>query len=185
MEKKTWHEIFDDWEWEQVHKLPDYLQSIYWTIKRNVSKYYWDIREYPRRFYERRTKGFDYRDMWSLDIPIAKFIAPRLREFRDHYGSAPMDFYEQDPNDPSGINTSDEAYERADRKWKEVLDKMLYSWEHLAKYEDWDLSLEGVDNIVTGDPKYEEWKTANYDVHLKKMEEGFALFAKFLGALRD
>jgi hypothetical protein len=41
-------------------------------------------------WWQRRTRGFDDRDTWSLDYTIAKFAAPRLRLFAQKTFSFPV-----------------------------------------------------------------------------------------------
>ena len=42
-----------------------------------------------RWWWQRRTRGFDDRDLWSLNTTIAEFMAPRLRAFSSHPCSYP------------------------------------------------------------------------------------------------
>ena len=67
-----------------------FLENIWYSIQRCL----WAItpkykgrsifnREYWKMFWERRTKGFDISDTWSLDYTLTKFIAPRIRRFID------------------------------------------------------------------------------------------------------
>nr|DAD65583.1 MAG TPA: hypothetical protein [Bacteriophage sp.] len=62
---------------------------------------------------QRKTRGFDDSELWSLDCTICKFIAPRLKAFIKHSeGSCPGKFYDN-PDE-----------------WAVVLNKMLYAFEH-------------------------------------------------------
>lgn len=90
-------------------------------------KKYWEsfekhadgIRDLPlhlKWFWQRRTRGFDDRDLWNLDNTIIQFIYPRLKVFRDwqceHGYSYPSDL------DPAS--------------WLEVLNKMTKAFELLS-----------------------------------------------------
>lgn len=167
------------------NEMPDWMQNIYYTCKRNLSKWYWDIREYPKRKYQRLTRGFDYRELWNLDYTIAKFVAPRLRHFRNYnaLGVTPGCMIKFD--EKTGMPL-DDPENLAHKEWLNILDKMLYSFEHLAKEGDWDLSLNGIENgdIISGNLKWEQWSNAN-KIHHEKMNEGFELFGRYLGALWD
>lgn len=66
-----------------------------------------------KHWWQRRTRGWDDSDTWSLDFTIAKFVLPRLKRFRE------IDF-----GHPS--NTSEEA-------WYKILDKMIYAMEFNAR----------------------------------------------------
>jgi hypothetical protein len=42
-----------------------------------------DIPRHIRWWWQRRTRGWDDRDLWSMDYTIAKFVLPRLKKFRE------------------------------------------------------------------------------------------------------
>lgn len=66
-------------------------------------------------FFQRRTRGWDDRDLWSLDITIAKFIVPRLKFYHTNYCGW-----------PAGLSK---------KEWKEITGKMLYAFELIADEE--------------------------------------------------
>ncbi len=49
------------------------------------------LRRTIRHWYQRRTRGWDDSDLWSLDQTMAKWILPRLRRFRDAQHGHPGD----------------------------------------------------------------------------------------------
>ena len=63
---------------------------------------------------QRKTRGFDDTELWNLDVTIAKFILPRLIEFRreltGHPGKLP---------DPTA--------------WEVILDKMIVTFTWLSQ----------------------------------------------------
>ena len=62
---------------------------------------------------QRKLRGFDDTELWSLDCTICSFIAPRLKVFiKNTMGSYPGKF----------IDNPDE--------WVNILNKMLYAFEH-------------------------------------------------------
>lgn len=62
---------------------------------------------------QRKLRGFDDTELWSLDCTICSFIAPRLKVFiKNTMGSCPGKF----------IDNPDE--------WVNILNKMLYAFEH-------------------------------------------------------
>jgi len=65
-------------------------------------------------FWQRRTRGFDDSELWSLDYTCAKLMAPRIRAFIDQYGgrSVPCDMDE---------NIS---FEDRSKAWVEILEKI-------------------------------------------------------------
>lgn len=61
---------------------------------------------------QRKLRGFDDRETWSLDRTIAKFILPRLIRFRNIT-----------PGYPGNLTME---------KWKSVLDKIIYSLQSIC-----------------------------------------------------
>ena len=76
-------------------------------------------RQQPIRWWwQRRTRGFDDRDLWSLDYAIIKFIHPRLKFFRNgNYGGTPGHLTEVDEDGMRRALT--------DQEWEGILDEML------------------------------------------------------------
>lgn len=70
-----------------------------------------DSRKY-KWYRQRKKRGFDDRELWSLDHTIAKFVLPRLIGFREIKGGYP------------GTLTSE--------KWDAILDKMIYSMQAIC-----------------------------------------------------
>lgn len=66
-------------------------------------------------WWQRRTRGWDDSDIWSLDVTIAKFITPRLKLYRQTYMGHPCEL------------TSEE--------WATALDKMIAAFEYTADEE--------------------------------------------------
>lgn len=61
-------------------------------------------------FKQRRTKGFDDSETWSLDHTIAKFALPRLKVFKNLNKSHPEKLTHQE--------------------WKDIIDEMIYAMEY-------------------------------------------------------
>ena len=71
-----------------------------------------------RYWWQRRTRGFSDDVTWSLDAEIAKFIAPRLKRFKELNNGFP------------GQLTSE--------KWDEILDEMIWAFEfHASEESSW------------------------------------------------
>lgn len=78
-----------------------------------------------------------YDDLWNGDVTLARIIYPFLRKYRKmydrkKYAGYPMDFA-ADPNKPEGQDNPDRFDE-----WLKCLDKMVYSFEWIAKCRGWD-----------------------------------------------
>jgi len=77
-------------------------------------------------------------DLWDGDATLAKVIYPFLKKYRNLYnGKNPMCGYPAafapDPLKPEGSDNPDRFDE-----WLECLDKMVYSFEWIAKHGNWD-----------------------------------------------
>ena len=71
-----------------------------------------DSKRAPEFAEQRRTRGFDDSELWSLDSTIAAFILPRLRRFKEIAHGHP------------GQITPEE--------WDGILDKMILAFERVA-----------------------------------------------------
>jgi hypothetical protein len=68
-------------------------------------------------FFQRLTRGWDDRELWSLDCTLAKHALPRLRRFRATLHGHP------------GEITHEE--------WESILDKMIWSMDYIAGDRQW------------------------------------------------
>lgn len=69
-------------------------------------------------FWQRLTRGWDDRELWSLDVTISKFVLPRLKAFRSCFVAYPS------------------VYETPEA-WAADLDKMIAAHEYIAGGRDW------------------------------------------------
>lgn len=74
-------------------------------------------------FWQRRTRGWDDRELWSLDVTLSKMIAPRLRRLKEIQLGHP------------GMMTEEE--------WDACLDKMIASFEFTASDDFFGVGVEG------------------------------------------
>lgn len=72
--------------------------------------------QWCKHWWQRRTRGFDDSQTWSLDHTIAVFTLPRLRRFKELNNGYPHGFTED--------------------SWNEAIDDMIYSLE--ASAHEWD-----------------------------------------------
>ena len=73
------------------------------------------IRNHIKWFFQRVTRGWDDREIWSLDNTISKFVLPRLKLLKKNKHGIPCDFVNKD-----GSVREDE--------WNRKLDEMI--WAH-------------------------------------------------------
>jgi len=73
---------------------------------------------------QREERGFDDTELWGLDCVIAKFILPRLKEFKNQTGGGfPSDLgVEGDENGDKGLDV-----------WLNVIQEMIDAFELIAK----------------------------------------------------
>jgi hypothetical protein len=136
---------------------------------------------------QRIMRGFDDTELWNLDYTMAKYILPRLIEFRKV-----MNGY------PATIETFEE--------YAEIVDKMIYAFDHIVNTNEYDKKLEkefDIDfskcqyhrPIKQPDGSYRLEPTENYDSEKftkyheaqkeinDKIDEGLSLFGKYFRAL--
>jgi hypothetical protein len=136
-------------------------------IKRLRKLVYFDKRHF-RWWWQRRTRGFDDRDLWDLGVVTAKLILPRLKAYKNcHMGYPGCFSYDKKGELKKGRKKSlnNEAY----KKWDDTLDKMIYAFEMKATQDDWDLEIDDKE-------RNKRWS---------KIDEGLNLFAKYFNALWD
>lgn len=82
---------------------------MYW-LKRLFTYVYWYT--IIKHWWQRRTRGFDDSETWSLDITISEFILPRLKRFRELHDKAlhPPDTLSED-------------------EWRDIMDKIIVAHE--------------------------------------------------------
>lgn len=66
-------------------------------------------------FFQRLTRGWDNRDVWSLDATISKFVLPRLELLKKVKHGVPCEFV-----DENGIVN--------EKEWNRIFDEMI--WAH-------------------------------------------------------
>lgn len=130
---------------------------------------------------QRIERGFDDTELWSLDRTIAKYALPRLIEFKKVVNGYP----------PECENIND---------WISIIDKMIYSFDHIVNQEKYDEELEkelGIDWVGYFDEKklpdgnYELIHGKNYNEELMdtyhrvkeeesiRIQDGLELFGKY------
>lgn len=83
-----------------------------------------DIRHF-KWWWQRRTRGFDDRELWSLDFTIAKFIYPRMKAFSEIKNGTPVISSKESPLGTVPVTMSSE-------EWQETLDKITKGFKTLS-----------------------------------------------------
>ena len=155
-------------------------------------------------------------DTWSLDHTMANIIYPALLQLKatkhgipsglvedvggeDYVSQDSFDFYKE---------SHDEAWTEAAKKWDEILDKMIWSFQQLTvddysnKYHhgtsayDWIKSDKSFANPITGkveatwqmvdkDPDAHWYDAEGHKLHEDRIQEGLELFGKYYRSLWD
>lgn len=108
-----------------------------------------------RCFWERGTKGYCFRDLWSFDSWLSKTIARGLKEFRQNCCGYPNDIDDWD-------------------KWMAVLDEMAECFEEQTR---------DIDNLADFN-SMKAWMSKDKD-RKKKLHRGFQLLEKYYYDLWD
>lgn len=120
----------------------------------------WDITRQIKWFWQRRTRGFDDRDLWNLDNTIIKFIYPRLEVFRTWQSEHGMSY-------PSNLDPA---------AWLDVLNEMVKAFKLLSDTER--------EFTPKSGEKIEELLKRN-ETENEQVRVGLELFAKYLRDLWD
>ena len=161
------------------------------TLKWKLTRPYWIVKriieDTPREIkysIQRAIRGYSSSDIWSLDYAIARRVLPMLIAFRkaDKMG-VPTTMFEE----PFKTEYSDEEHKKADKKWNDILDKMIYAFKYVVYDGAWGGGDEhreelGIKLEEGSDRKYEKksWEEAN-----KRHKEGMKLFAEHFMSLWD
>lgn len=116
-------------------------------------------------------------DVYSMDTTLAYIVVPMLKKLKQAKIGVPGDivhelhqYAEQNYLD-LGLTQKeldDLEYERAEQKWQEIMDKMIWSFEQaMNDYED----------------LYQEVSSGDLKTYEEKLEEGFQLFGKYYRSL--
>lgn len=106
-------------------------------------------------FYQRLTRGWDDRELWSLDVTISKFVLPRIKRLKEIKHGWPD-------------RTKEDGTEYTWEDWNADLDEMIWSFEYQIRQ--WDL-----------DPSMEK----DWQAQEKRCSKGMELFGKYFRALWD
>ena len=146
-----------------------------------------DVNRLAKFKQQRIERGFDDTECWNLDTTIAQFVLPRLKHFKENTNGYPG-------------NDEIPTFE----KWNEVLDKMIYAFDHIVnedKYDEEKQKRHGVDflemygfekqedgsALMVETPKYNKQAMENYRKEqfedMEKVNEGLQLFGKYFRSL--
>ena len=160
-----------DWAEESEKPLLWYEKIYYpiyrffvWTIWENIRPGTW------KHWYQRARYGHSYQDNWSIDYFLIENLIPMLKKIRHDRMGTPMNFFrKKDGVDESGSPT-DEAQDLADKRYDEILDKMIYGLKCAKVIQDLD---------------YDYKNNKRTKQMMKSVEKSFQLIGKHLFSLWD
>ena len=165
MEKKgfyTMEELKQKWAEEEAYRLEHKLIAFFedvrdffrWTIPRVLNDWRYEV----KWAYQRVVRGYDDSAKWSLNGYITDIALPCLVSMRDNMHGCP------------GYLADGTTVEEGMKKWREILNKMIFSFELMHEEE--------YGNYVNRTS--EEWEEWN-----KKVKEGLHLFVEHYHSLWD
>jgi hypothetical protein len=179
---ETIQETFDRWEreWKKEHPVLNFIDEK--ILKGKGIAHYrgshalthpWLIVEYAcqeiKYAWQRVFRGWDDTLIWSVDHYLAETIPVWVREIKKYKDGIPMQFFREDDDylDTDGMyKTKPGAWERAEKEYSDVLDKIAMGFEAYTKMGD----------II-------DYYSDEYKEQEKIFNEGFDLFKKYFSTL--
>lgn len=155
-------------------------------------------------------------DTYSCDHTLAYIILPCLLQIKQTKQGVPSEFgnITGASHDPQlcfdfAIETYDEAFDESCRKWEEILDKMIWSFQQIIDDSDihglyqhgqadysWEETDETIINPLTNkqekliamidkNPEDHWFDMEGYELHQNRIQEGLELFGKYYQHLWD
>jgi hypothetical protein len=176
-----------------------------------------NIGKFPKGPSERKVSvNIDHFDSWNLDHTLALIIYPLLLQLKETKNGVPSEFV----NDVGGEDYVDqdsfdfykeshkESFDEACKRWEEVLEKMIWSFEQLIKQDytdqyhhgkmdfEWVKTDRTVNNPITGkiektfqmvdkNPNEHWYDFEGHQLHEARIQEGLDLFGKHFRSLWD
>lgn len=172
-----------------------------------------DIRR-PGKVYNKANIHIEPHDIWSVDHTLATIIFPMLIALRDKKHGVPNEFasvggedWEQQGNFDFYTDSYDWAFEEGCKRWDDVMNKMIWSFQQLAfiNYDDQYFHGESEFDFLKTDIKIinpvsgkkentykvvhrgkDNWyDNVGHNLHDERIQEGLDLFAKYFRSLWD
>lgn len=175
-----------------------------------------NIRPYPKGPSERKIDvHIEKHDTYSLDHTLALIILPALIQLKNSKHGVPSGIVEDIADEYDGQYCFDfikedknEVFDEKCRKWDEIFDKMIWSFQQLVieDYDDkyhhgkmdvgWEKTKDKIMNPLTGmmehmyemvdkNPNEHWYDSVGHMLHEERIQEGFDLFGKYYRSLWD
>lgn len=154
-------------------------------------------------YMNRKGIKFGVKDTFSLDSTLSPIILSALKKFkevitdpsRNHIVGVPNSIMREVFPDAGVYGYSDEQLEEGTRKWLEIIDKMIYSFDRRNEpnilmynfkinlgYEVVDSDKVKSNTNINNEAEYQRYKN-DETLYWKKVEEGHLLFGKYFHTL--
>jgi hypothetical protein len=115
--------------------------------------------------WQRVYRGWDDRVVWSIDDYLSKMIPQWIKQLKEVKHGIPIEMFDSEDWDEEKSTYIQNAEERAEKKWDNILDQIIDGFEAYEKMKE---------------------KYVYEDLELKnKFENGFNLFMKYFSGLWD
>ncbi len=107
----------------------------YYNEPTRLQRLWGDITDHLLWWWQRRTRGFDDRVTWSLDISLADWMLPRLKRFKElNNGGVPLKDRESLTEEQiARVDGGElEAGVFSPQEWDEVIDKMIFAFDYAS-----------------------------------------------------
>lgn len=160
-----WSEVKESMKIRREKRFQNLCLDVYYWLYRHF-EWLWKPRIIKRlieRFWQKITRGWDDSECWSLDYTIAKFTLPRLIRLKEVMHGYPSAF-------------ADLGDIEANKKWNEILDKMIFAMDYIANEREW--------NYYPDDRDENRDYSRLFEAE-NKVQEGCELFGKYFRNLWD
>ena len=104
------------------------------------------LKQSVSHWWQRKTRGWDDSETWSLDVTIAKFVLPRLKRFKELNMGYP-------DNNQFGMP-------RTKKEWDDILDEIIFAMEFMSSDERFDCEdTETWERVQKGLSLFGDWFT--------------------------
>jgi hypothetical protein len=109
-----------------------------------------------RYWWQRRTRGFDDCDLWSLDYTVIKFVYPRLKLLRDQVKWSV-------PRHPTEVDSQGHLRSLEVEEWKAILDEMLEGFQLVVETDCYPLMEDDHKKLEHSMDVFREWFFSLWD----------------------
>lgn len=179
---KTFDEIMED-----LNKKEVWYKDLYLTIRVRIEQFFdvpRDVYRFFKKGIQRWARGWSDEDVWGLSNYLSNIIPTMIKRLKETKQGIPCIV---------GKMETDKEMKEAEKRWDEILDNIIYTFEtskkiansELAYFEKWSQKKCDKYNKIWVDWKYEPKPRAMTKEECRKYEEGWKLLQRFYFNLWD